>query len=66
MVIVLSCSVYDMADPDNERVETFFKYVNTVALFSYSNIKLLETFSDYDWLPKDNFKDLAYQVKFPL
>lgn len=48
---------------DNERAEIFFKFINEVASFSYSNIKTFEMFSKYDWLPKDTFKDLAYKVK---
>uniref|UniRef100_A0A2S2QQS6 Sodium channel protein Nach n=1 Tax=Sipha flava TaxID=143950 RepID=A0A2S2QQS6_9HEMI len=57
-------SVYDVANTDNERVEIFYKYINAIASFSYSNIEQIKTFSDYDWLPKDNFKDLAYKVVY--
>jgi len=55
--------VYDN-NTDNERAETFFKFVNEVASFSYENVQTFKQFSDYDWLPKINFKDLAYQVIF--
>jgi len=56
-------SVYDN-NTENERVEVFLKFVNEVASFSYDNVQMFEQFSEYDWLPKDKFKDLAYQVIF--
>jgi len=58
-------SVYDN-NTENERVEIFLKFVNEVASFSYDNVQMFEQFSEYDWLPKDKFKDLAYQVIFCL
>lgn len=51
---------------ENERVEIFLKFVNEVASFSYDNVQTFEQFSEYDWLPKDKFKDLAYQVIFSI
>ncbi|XP_025197810.1 sodium channel protein Nach-like isoform X1 [Melanaphis sacchari] len=56
-------SVYDN-NTDNERAEIFFKFVNEVASFSYENIQMFKQFSKYNWLPKDKFKDLAYQVVY--
>lgn len=49
-------------DTDNERVKILFQFVNEVGSFSYDNIKTFEKFSEYDWIPKENFKDLAYEV----
>jgi len=57
--------VYDN-NTENERVEIFSKFVNEVASFSYDNVQMFKQFSEYDWLPKDKFKDLAYQVIFCL
>lgn len=56
-------STYDNTT-DNDRFEIFFKFVNETVSFSYKNVKTFQNFSEYDWLPKDNFKNLAYQVTF--
>lgn len=62
--IILNILLYSVFDnnTDNERAEIFFKFINEVASFSYENVQTFKQFSEYNWLPKDKFKDLAYQV----
>lgn len=54
-------SVYDN-DTNNDRPELYFKFINDIASFSYDEIKTFDNFTQYDWLPRDNFRELAYKV----
>lgn len=58
-------SIFDN-DTNNDRPELYFKFVNDIASFSYDEIKLFDNFTQYDWLPRDNFRDLAYKVNIRL
>lgn len=47
---------------DEERTKMLFNFVNEIASFSYNNINAFENLSNYNWLPQDKFKELAYKV----